>query len=183
MILVVGISIITFYLKYFDSKEIKNKAQNKLPEKSFNEKLNKDVINNLSYKKYDMKGNIYVINSSAGKFDNAKKDKILLENVKAYIQLKNGERIKLESKNANYNMVTGDTNFINDVILVYQEHDLISKNIDFKFNDGYVVAYNQLFYNNNNFLVSADKLEIDLETTNTKISMFNKNNKVKILSK
>ena len=57
---------------------------------------------------------------------------------------------------------------------------LFLKNIDVIFTKSKLEAYNNLIYKNSDIDLSADKVELDLLTRNTKIFMFD-NSKVKII--
>ncbi len=101
-------------------------------------------------------------------------------NVSAKINLKNGTTIFLESKNAIYNTVTNDTNFYNEVKLIYLDHKINSNNLDISFKNNKLEAYNDLVYTNLDVNLVADKAELDLLTLDSKIYMFD-NSQVKII--
>ena len=103
-----------------------------------------------------------------------------MTNVTALIVLKNGNKITLKSKYANYNTQNSNTRFFNDVELDYLNHRINSDNIDIFFTESKLEAYNNLVYRNSDINLMADKVELDLLTKNTKIFMFD-NSKVKII--
>ena len=100
--------------------------------------------------------------------------------VSAKINLKNGNIIFLNSKNAIYNTVNNDTKFYNDVELRYLDHKINSNNLDISFQNNKLEAYNDLVYRNLDVNLIADKAEIDLLTQDSKIYMFD-NSQVKII--
>ncbi len=59
----------------------------------------------------------------------------------------------------------------------------ISENLDISFNKNTASMYNNLVYNKPGTQLTADRLEIDLVTKNTKIFMDNKSEKIKIVNK
>ena len=104
-----------------------------------------------------------------------------MANVKATISFNNGTVMNLKSERAKYNTVNNDTYFFNSVELKYLSHLINSNNIDILFEMNRLEAYNDLVYRNPDIKLSADKIEFDLLSKNTKIFMFD-DSKVKIIS-
>ena len=181
LILLVLFLIIFFYFNYFykkDSRLVSN--QNEIINNN-NLKLNDgSTIKEILYESYDNKGNKFVIKSESGSFDEKKKNEIYMVDVEAKIILVNGDFIMLLSDNAKYNSINSNTKFINNVKLAYLNHRVSSDNIDVIFTKSKLEAYNNLIYKNSDIDLSADKVELDLLTRNTKIFMFD-NSKVKII--
>ena len=170
-----------FYLNYFyNSKpqEIKKKETSAgIKDASISEG---NTVKEIIYESFDSNGNNYIINSDSGTFSDNNKEEILMTNVTALIILKNGNKITLKSKNANYNTQNSNTRFFYDVELDYLNHRINSDNIDIFFTESKLEAYNNLVYRNSDINLMADKVELDLLTKNTKIFMFD-NSKVKII--
>ena len=99
------------------------------------------------------------------------------------IYLKNASPIKIVSKYANYNKENHETDFFENVELTYLTHKANSENLDISFNKNTATMYNNLVYNKPGTQLTADKLQIDLVTKNTKIFMDNKSEKIKIVNK
>ena len=138
------------------------------------------TIKEILYESYDNEGNNFIIRSKSGTFDEKEKDEINMINVEAQITLTNGTLITLVSDTARYNSLNSNTKFIKNVKLVYLSHKINSDNIDVIFTESKIEAYNNLLYRNSDIKLSADKVELDLITKNTKIFMFD-NSKVKII--
>ncbi len=170
-----------FYFKYFYKTNIKNSSEKII---SGNEVVSKEsdgnIIKDILYESYDENGNIYVIKSDYGTFEDKKKNEILMNNVVAEIKLQNGTVIYLTSNSAKYNSTNNNTNFYNSVELNYLEHKVNSDNIDVFFDTSKLEAYSNLVYRNSQINLIADKVEIDLLTQNSKVSMFD-NSQVKII--
>ena len=81
---------------------------------------------------------------------------------------------------AKYNKTNYETNFKEDVLLTYLVHRITSQNLDLSFENNLATIYNKIVYDNNNAKLSADILEIDLITKNSKIFMDNEYKKIKI---
>ena len=141
------------------------------------------LINNLNYSFSDPAGNDYELSSEIGKIDINDSNKMFMTNVKAFIYLKNSSPIKIVSKYANYNKESHETSFFENVVLTYLNHKANSENLDISFNKNTASMYNNLVYNKPGTQLTADRLEIDLVTKNTKIFMDNKSEKIKIVNK
>ena len=181
-----GISIFVFF-KYFtsDEKEIKetNKEINKIISSEEIDSETGTLIKGLKYTFVDPSGNYYELFSETGKVDIKDSDKIFMTDVKAFIYLKNTSQIKIVSKYANYNKVSHETNFFEDVQLTHLIHKATSENLDISFMNNTASMYNNIIYNKPGTNLKADRLEIDLITKNTKMFMDNETEKVKIINK
>ena len=173
-ILVFGI----FYYQYFYKNQISKKKEIFDDE---NLKVSGNIIKDIEYKSSDNNGNTYIIKSKYGEFKDENKDIIFMTDVNAVMNFNNGTSVYLNSENANYNSLDNDTNFINDVELIYLDHKIIADNMDVFFKNSKLEAYNNLVYSNSDIDVLADKVQIDLITKDTKIFMFN-NKKVKVIN-
>ena len=172
---------IFFYFTYFYKKDTELVSkQNEIANTNFSESPGGTTIKEIFYESYDNEGNKFVIKSESGTFDEKKKDEINMINVEAKIDLANGTFIRLVSDTAKYNSSNSNTKFIKNVRLGYLEHKINSNNINVIFTESKIEAYNNLIYRNSDIKLSADKVELDLITKNTKIFMFD-NSKVKII--
>jgi len=181
LILFVLFLSIFFYINYFYKKDTKLVSkQDEIRSTKFSESSDGTTIKEILYESYDNEGNKFIIKSKSGTFDEKKKDEINMINVEAKIDLANGTFIRLVSDTAKYNSLNSNTKFIKNVRLGYLEHKINSDNIDVIFTESKIEAYNNLIYRNSDIKLSADKVELDLITKNTKIFMFD-NSKVKII--
>ena len=180
--IIVIISIV-FIKTYFLETNIKIIKKNNLDiEKNSLVKEKSNLIHNIEYISKDQMGNAYIVKSELAEIDEKNPDLILLKNVVATINLNNSTPIKVYSDNAIYNNVNYDTNFFTNVIVTYTEHKITSENLDLIFNKNLATITNNITYKNLNAVLEADKIEIDLITKNSKISMNNKSDKVNIIS-
>jgi len=181
LILFVLFLIIFFYINYFYKKDTELVSnQDEIRSTNFSESPDTTTIKEILYESYDNEGNKFTIKSKSGTFDEKKKDEINMINVEAKIDLANGTFIRLVSDTAKYNSSNSNTKFIKNVRLGYLEHKINSNNINVIFTESKIEAYNNLIYRNSDIKLSADKVELDLITKNTKIFMFD-NSKVKII--
>ena len=173
--------IIIFYKSYFGNlSEVKIKN-------AITKNSNKDIAKNginqigkMSYISQDLEGNSYIVESDFGEYDQKKPDLILLTNVKATILTKNSEPIKIYSNKSLYNNLNYNTNFYDEVQIIYKDHKFFSNNFDLIFSEKTGTIYNNVIYKKLNTLLYADKIDINLISKDSKIYMFDKSKKVKI---
>jgi len=181
LFLIFLISVTFFYFTYFYSKknqEIKVNSPEKI--KSFASKNN--LIKDLEYFSADAKGNKFLITSEYGEISVEDSNLIMMENVKANINLVNKEIIIISSNFAKYNNKSLETTFSENVTLEYLDNTIRADNIDLLLQKSFAQAYNNVIYINPTTKVFADKLEIDLITKNSKVFMEN-GKKIKIIGK
>ena len=103
-----------------------------------------------------------------------------MENVTAIIELKDSTPINIFADSAIYNNINYNTNFYGNVFVSYNDSNLKSNNMDLLFNKDIAIIYNDVFYENLNTELLADKVEIDLISKDARIFMENKSRKVKV---
>ena len=181
LLLFVFAIILIFYKSYFGNVS-ENKIGNIIKKDLNKETVKKGInqIDKVSYTTQDLEGNSYSVKSEFGEFDQNKPDIILLTNVVATILTKNSEPITIYSKKSLYNNLNYNTNFYDEVQIIYENHKIFSNNFDLIFNEKIGTAYNNVVYKNLNTTLYADKIDIDLISKDSKIYMFDKSKKVKI---
>jgi len=174
------LSIVSYY-KYFNKE-----SQNVIEVTEDKNLKNKDKINlitNLKYFSVDEKENKYEITSEYGQISAENPDVIIMNNVKAIIQIYNSEPIIITANFARYNVKNYDTNFKENILVEHVDNKLNGENLDLSFQDNLMSMYNNIIYQNPDTKLFADKLEIDLITKDSKIIMNNKQSKIKIIRK
>ena len=184
-IILLGIILSVFFI-YF-SEEKNQKKTNLETHKIIDTEAEIDsdtgtLIKDINYSFSDPSGNYYELFSEFGKVDMQNSDKMFMTNVKALIYLKDSSPIKITSKYAIYNKIDHETNFFENVELTHLIHKTTSENLDISFNDNKASMYKNIVYNKPGTKLTADRLEIDLITKNTKIFMDNKSEKIKIIN-
>ena len=184
LIILFTVVFYTFFL-YFNKKE--NLRVSNLPTIKEKELLIDDetgtLIKDIKYSFSDISGNYYELFSEVGKVDINNADKIFMTNVVATIYLVDSSPVKITSKYANYNKINHETSFFENVKVTHLIHKATSENLDISFNDNLASMYNNIIYNKPGTNLKADRLEIDLITKNSKIFMYNKTEKIKIIDK
>ena len=184
LIALFGIIISVFFLYFNEEKN--QKETNIKTSKIIKSEIDNEtgtLIKDINYSFSDSSGNYYELFSEIGIIDIKNSDTIFMTNVKALIYLKNSPPIKIVSKYANYNKIDHETNFFEDVELTHLIHKATSENLDISFNNNKAAMYKNIVYNKPGTQLTADRLEIDLITKNTKIFMDNKSEKIKIINK
>ena len=158
------------------------KKQDKTQENLLKEN-NTNIINNIEYKSSDRKGNEYILKSKIGEIDINNKNVIKLNGVSGKIMLIEKDPIYIFSNYAVYNTENSDTKFFDEVLIQFEDNQIDSDNFDLFINENIAKIYNNVVFNNNLSSIRADIINIDLETGNINVDMYDKSNKVKFLKK
>ena len=179
LVFIVFIIFLSFYLKYFneEKKIVENKP---IEEKTNNKNDSSTYIDNIDYISTDAKGNEYQVTAELGEIKIENSDIMLLTNVIAYIYVKDSDTIKITSNFGKYNSKNSDTNFSENVIIIYPGHKITGEYLDFSFLNNLGIMSINIIYKGEKINLYADELEIDLNTKDTKIFMNNANKKVLI---
>ena len=180
-------SIIIFFLiiltfLFFKNKQTDKTEKNK-PSVSEDISYKSNIINDVYYSSKDIRGNEYIIKASQGEIDYNNSNIIYLTKVNGYVKLTNSNDIKITSDFGKYNSVNFDTIFSKNVIIDYQDNNILGEYLDFSIKRNSMIMSREIVYKNSNNILKADVIEIDLDTKDTKIYMFQDNKKVNIRSK
>tara|TARA_B100000575_G_C23068066_1_gene615106 strand:- start:738 stop:1331 length:594 start_codon:yes stop_codon:yes gene_type:complete len=185
LILTLSFILIFIFYKYFYSESvIENINDTKIIEKYDEDKIlqqnDKDsTIYNLSYKKFDIQENVYLIEASEGTIKE-NTNEVLMKQVKATINYMNNEKLFIYSNNAIFNNKTFQTNFYNGVKVIFKEQKLESNNLDFLFDKNIAIFRDNVRYENLDTKMFSDEILINLLTKEITISSETKSKKVKI---
>tara|TARA_B100000989_G_scaffold112542_1_gene82618 strand:- start:9932 stop:10516 length:585 start_codon:yes stop_codon:yes gene_type:complete len=176
LLLFLLIITVSFYYSYFsvDIKVDKEKTKNVV--KSNDQNLIKD----LSYFSKDIHGNEYVIKAKTGTADIENPNLINLQIVHAKIKFDKKNEIIVTSKEAIYNNITYDTKFSGDVLITFENQIVTCDFMEAKISENIAIISGNIFYKNYLSEIYADKMEFNLLDKSSKISMFDKNEKIKI---
>ena len=178
ILLIITISI-SVYLSYFNkgSKNLKTNSKATEIENKTDQILN--YIENINYTS-EISGNKYQIIAERAKIKIDTPDIMFLENLVAYITIKNSNIIKVTSDLGKYNSKNYDTIFSKNVVATYPNHKITGEYLDFSFINNIGIFSTNIIYVGNKTKMFADKIEIDLTTNDTRIFMFDNSNKVLI---
>ena len=165
------------YLNYFvkDSEDLTIKIKTLKTENIKDETSN--YIENISYIS-KIGENKYKIIADRTKIKIDEPDIMFLENVSAFITLKNSSIIKVTSGFAKYNSKNYDTIFSKNVIATYPEHKITGELLDFSFLNNIGTFSTNIVYVGNKTKMFADKVEVNLVNNDTKIFMLDQSKKV-----
>ena len=186
LLILFSIIIFIFIFYFYKEKNIENLKKNPFPKDNVETQINNEtgtLINDINYTFEDTRGNKYRLFSEFGKVDISNPDMIFMTNVTATIYLIDSSPVKITSKFANYNKTDHETNFFENVKLTYINHEATSQNLDLSFKNNLASMYNNIIYKKPGTKITADRLNIDLITKDSRIFMDNKYEKIKIINK
>jgi len=172
-----------FYYIYFHKtenvvnikKEVKIEAKNLTNNSSDKENFLKDV----RYKSTDKKNNQYIIEAKIGEIKKNNPNILMLENVTGIVIMSDNVELKIYSNFAEYNSLTLDTKFFDNVKIDYVDNKLTSNNVDLTISNNLVKIYNNVKFQNKNLKSMGDQIKYDIVSGNVVIDMFEDINKVK----
>ena len=175
IVLAIMLILLAIYFLFF------KKSENliKINEAKIDNNIDNKILE-LKYNAVDAEGNSYIIESNAGKVSDKEKNVLILEKVKGIIKIQNSEDIIILSDFANYNKVTLDTYFYDNVRLSFDGHSIDSNELFMNYIDKNISIKNNVRYKGYKNKLYADILEIDLVTKFSKIYMLDKQKKVKV---
>ena len=142
-----------------------------------------NIIKDVNYTTKDIEGNEYTINAVEGEIDYNNSNILFLTKVEAFIKLKNGEIITINSDYGKYNSDNFDTIFSKNVIIEYLNNKINGGYLDFSLERNSMIISKNVAYTNLNNTLEADVIELNIKTKDTKIFMHEKEKKVIIKSK
>ncbi len=180
--------LIFFYLKSdSDKKLIEKKKKIELTEKKnieiTEERIeSSNIIEDVSYSAKDTKGNEYLLKASKGTIDQNDSNYIFLKSVNALINLKNYNLVQISSDFGKYNINNYDTIFSKNVIITYLDNKITGDYLDFSWEKNLMIISRDVILKNNKSSLQADVIEVNIETRDIKIYMYEENKKVNIKS-
>ena len=179
LILLIFLFSILFYLKYFkNSQKISENIIKEDEQNIVNQNDNSTYIDNINYISFDTRGNRYQITAEQAEIKIEDSDEMLLENVVAYILIKDSDTIMITANFGLYNSKNYDTIFSENVIILYPGHKITGEYLDLSFLKNLGTISKDVIYKGEKTSLFADKVEINLTTKDTKIFMDDKNKKV-----
>ena len=170
------ILLLTLLFKFFNDEKIQqsNLDNNK------DENITSNIIKELSFASKDKKGNTYTLKAEEGEVDLSNDKIIYLKKITAQVTLNNSEEIMIVSDFGKYNIENYDTIFSENVIIKYLDNKITGENLDYSMNRGSMIISRKVIYTKNENTLKADVVEIDTDTKDTKIFMYDINDKVNI---
>ena len=170
MVILISLIFLSFYKKYF-TKNLTDSLENIPTRKVATTNNSSNYIDDVNYIAFDAKGNKYQITAKQAEIDMDNPDTMFLENVIAYIFIKDSDTMKITSDFGKYNSKNYDTIFSKNVIVVYPGHKITSEYLDFSFLRNLGTISVDVIYVGNKTKLFADRLEMNITTKDTKIFM------------
>ena len=127
-----------------------------------------------------MRGNRYQITAEQAEVDINNSNVMFLENIIAYIFIKDSGTIKIISDFGKYNSKNYDTIFSKNVIIIFPENKITGDYLDFSFLNSLGTISTNVIYTGDKTDLFADKIEIDLITKDIKVFMNDNTKKILI---
>ena len=178
IIFIIIFSILVTYFKYLKKNEIVTNKNLEISEKNF---VNSNIIKDIKYSSTDLQGNEYIILAEEGEIDLNNSDIIFLKNVNAFIKLyKNKETITISSNYGKYNTASYDTIFSKNVKIDYIKNKITSNYLDFSMANNLLIISKNVVYTNQENILKADVIKLNIITKDTKIFMHNSKDQVSV---
>ena len=177
---------ITFFIysKFFKKIEtVEQKPQISETEVSETEVYQSNIIKDINYTTKNADGDEYIISASEAEIDYSNPSVLFLTDVTALIKLKNSENITVRSHYGKYNTENFDTIFSKNVIINYIDNKIVGEYLDFSLERNSMIISRNIIFTNLENILKADVIEINIDTKDTKIFMYEKEKKVKIKTK
>ena len=137
-----------------------------------------NIIQDVSYSAKDTKGNEYFLKANEGTIDQNESNFIFLKSVKGVINLKDYELIEISSNFGKYNINNYDTIFSKNVVISYLDNKIKGDYLDFSLDKKLMIVSKDVTIKNNKNSLSADVIEVNIETKDLKIFMYEEDKKV-----
>ena len=145
----------------------------------FEEKIESaNIIQDVSYSAKHTKGNEYFLKANEGTIDQNQSNFIFLKSVKGVINLKDYELIEISSNFGKYNINNYDTIFSKNVVISYLDNKIKGDYLDFSLDKKLMIVSKDVTIKNNKNSLSADVIEINIETKDLKIFMYEEDKKI-----
>ena len=178
IIFIIIFSILVTYFQYLKKNEIVSNKNLEISEKNF---VNSNIIKDIKYSSTDLQGNEYIILAEEGEIDLNNTDIIFLKNVNAFIKIfKNKETITISSNYGKYNTASYDTIFSKNVKINYIKNKITSNYLDFSMANNLLIISKNVVYTNQENILKADVIKLNIITKDTKIFMHNSKDQVSI---
>ena len=149
--------------------------------KFWNEKIeSSNIIEDVSYSAKDSRGNEYLLKAGEGTIDQNESNFIFLKSVKAIVDLKDYKLIEISSDFGKYDINNYDTIFSKNVVITYLDNIITGDYLDFSWDKNLMLVSRDVILKNNKNSLQADVIELDIETRDIKIFMYEDSKKVNI---
>ena len=173
-----------FYFNFLKTDKISNSKKIELIEQSSNLESDNNLIKNLEYNVTFDNDTQYRITAELSelKYEN-EIETVEMRYVTAIFNDKDGIPLIITSQNALYNNSNYNTEFSNNVKVIYLNNMLLSEKLNINFNENIIKVYENVVYEGIQGTIKADNVILNLIDKNMEIFMQNDKEKIEITSK
>ncbi len=142
----------------------------------------KNLVKDVEYISIDQKGNKFSLLANSGKSNIYNNDLLDLVNVRGKITSDNRDTIYIISDFAQYNSINLNSKFYKNVVIDYQDKNIICDNFDINMETNKAVAYNNVIVTDPMSEMKAGIIEFDLKTKNININPKNSTEEIKVIT-
>ena len=167
------IAIILIYFTYYNKKPMNKPISEDSIIKNSKNLEKKNSFTDVQYRGLDLNGNRFMIESEAAEFEIDKPNEIYMKKMIGFFYFKDGSVLKIISDKGKYNTQNQDTEFRGNIIAQHEDDVIYSDNIDYFNSAGLLKVYGSVEANTEHGELSADLINVDLNTKTLDISMYN----------
>ena len=93
-----------------------------------------------------------------------------------------GDVIEIQSNFGKYNIDNYDTIFSKNVLIKYLDNNITGDYLDFSWDKNFMIISRDVVLENNESILQADVMEVNIKTRDIKIFMYEENKKINIQS-
>ena len=150
----------------------KNKAKKNKPEI--------EIVKDIEYLTTDKSGNRYKILATSGRTNLEDKNILDLDNVRGIITSDKNSTVYIVSDFAEYNSSNLQSNFYQNVVINYEDKQITCDYFDVDMQTNIAIAYNNVVVTDQQSIMKAGKIILNIETKVININPDNKKNKVSL---
>lgn len=167
-----------------ETLQLSDKDRNLVSNKQTDTNEMADLVKDVEYITKDKNGNIYKILASSGKTNKNDSNILDLEDVKGEINSEKKSTVYIFSDFAEYNSSELKSNFYSNVLVKYEDKQIMCQNLEINMDTNIAIAYNNVEVIDPKSIMRAGKITLDIESKEIYINPEqSKKSKVKINSK
>ena len=185
LVLKILITVFFLFLLNLIYSKILKKSETVIKEPILNneDNYNSNIIKDVNYLSKDESGNEYILDAAEGQIDLSNTKVIFLTSVRANINLNDSRNISISSDFGKYNIDNYDTIFSKNVLINHMNHKITGEYLDFSLKRNSMIISKNVTYTNGKNTLKTDVIEINIQTKDTKIFMYEDSKKVNIKTK
>ena len=165
--------------KTVEEKVVEKKEEPKTVEENKKNKP-KNLVNDIEYLTTDTNGNKYKLLATSGKTNSENNDILDLINVRGFITSPIRSTIYIVSDFAQYNSSNLNSKFYENVVINYEDKEIVCDNFDINMETDLAIAYNNVIVTDPKSIMRAGEIIFEMKTKNININPESKISKVKI---